>query len=541
MAARVDDAASPGDHGHLMSSKPTAPERVMLTEPALDLDDVRRAIAILHAAALDRSLLAEIPLEMRQALLIAAGRVSRPESYQEKRLVKALRRRRRRREEDEDRKTRAVTGIRLAREAPVFVPPSPALTGTTPSAPEQELKKPKTCYVCKQAFTKLHHFYDALCPGCAELNYAKRFQSASLRGRVGLVTGARVKIGFQTALKMLRAGARVVATTRFPHDAARRYAAEPDFAEWKDRLHVHGLDLRHSPSVEIFARYVEHSLPRLDILVNNACQTVRRPSGFYAHLLENEARPVSDFPDELRGLLSSHEALKAALQGGRTPAVEGVDPTGLVAFAGPRGGVGISASSGLSQVRYAYDDATLRADLFPDGRLDADLQQVDLRRENSWRLTMTDVPTPELLEVQLVNAVAPFILCARLKPLMMREPTGDRHIVNVSAMEGVFSRGTKTDKHPHTNMAKAALNMMTLTAARDYVKHGIHMNAVDTGWVTDEDPAVHADRKRDELDFQPPLDVLDGAARVCDPFFTGLLTGVHLYGKFLKDYRPSSW
>jgi NAD(P)-dependent dehydrogenase (short-subunit alcohol dehydrogenase family) len=140
-----------------------------------------------------------------------------------------------------------------------------------------------------------------------------------------------------------------------------------------------------------------------------------------------------------------------------------------------------------------------------------------------------------------VNAVAPFILCARLKRLMMREPTGDRHIVNVTAMEGIFSRGTKTDKHPHTNMAKAALNMMTLTAARDYVRHGIHMNAVDTGWVTDEDPAVHAERKREELDFQPPLDIVDGAARVCDPFFSGLLTGIHASGKFLKDYRPASW
>ena len=525
----------------------------MLAEPALDPEDVRRATALLQAIVGDRSLLAEVPLEMRQALLIAAGRASRPESHQEKRLVKALRRGRRQREEALDRKTRAATGIRAAREAAVYVPPSPALPGSEPEKAARELNKPRSCYVCKQAFTRLHHFYDALCPECAELNYAKRFQSAPLPGRVGLVTGARVKIGYQTALKMLRAGARVIATTRFPHDAAGRYAAEPDFAEWRDRLHVHGLDLRHSPSVEIFARYVERSFPRLDVLVNNACQTVRRPPGFYAHLLENESRPGAGLPAEVRGLLASHETLKAALLGSgldsrhRDASIQDLtprppaDPTGLVTFAGPRGGVGITASSDLSQVRYAYDDATLRADLFPDGHRDADLQQVDLRRDNSWRMAMADVPTPEMLEVQLVNAVAPFILCARLKPLMMREPTGDRHIVNVSAMEGVFSRGPKTDKHPHTNMAKAALNMMTLTAARDYVKHGIHMNAVDTGWVTDEDPAVHADRKREELDFQPPLDVVDGAARVCDPFFSGLLTGVHLSGTFLKDYRPSSW
>jgi NAD(P)-dependent dehydrogenase (short-subunit alcohol dehydrogenase family) len=146
-----------------------------------------------------------------------------------------------------------------------------------------------------------------------------------------------------------------------------------------------------------------------------------------------------------------------------------------------------------------------------------------------------------MIEVQLVNAVAPFILCARLKPLMLRTPGRDKHVVNVSAMEGVFSRGTKTDRHPHTNMAKAALNMLTLTSARDYVKDGIHMNAVDTGWITDEDPFAHATRKREELGFQPPLDVVDGAARVLDPFLDGVNTGEHAHGKFFKDYKPSSW
>jgi NAD(P)-dependent dehydrogenase (short-subunit alcohol dehydrogenase family) len=510
-----------------------------LAAPGLDLEDVRRATELLEAVISDRGLLAEVPLEMRQALLIAAGRASRPESYQEKRLVKALRRARRRRDEAEDREKRAATGIRVAREAAVFTAPAPALPGEVPPGPARELKKPKTCYVCKADFTRLHHFYDALCPECGDLNYRKRFQTASLAGRVGLVTGARVKIGFQTALKMLRAGARVIATTRFPHDAALRYSREPDFAEWKERLHVHGLDLRHSPSVEIFARYVEHAFERLDVLVNNACQTVRRPPGFYAHLLEGEsARPDA----AIAGVLASNDTLKRAVQ--TRPALAhgpAGDDAGLVAWHGQSSGIGISSSAELSQVRYAFDDASRRSDLFPDGRVDADLQQVDLRLQNTWRLALADVPTPEMLEVQLVNAVAPFILCARLKPLMLRTGNRDKHIVNVSAMEGIFSRGTKTDKHPHTNMAKAALNMMTLTASRDYVQDGIHMNAVDTGWVTDEDPAVHADRKREELDFQPPLDIVDGAARVCDPFFSGLLTGEHAFGKFLKDYKPSSW
>jgi NAD(P)-dependent dehydrogenase (short-subunit alcohol dehydrogenase family) len=160
---------------------------------------------------------------------------------------------------------------------------------------------------------------------------------------------------------------------------------------------------------------------------------------------------------------------------------------------------------------------------------------------NSWRMTLADVPTAELLEVQLVNSIAPFILCSKLKPLMMRDRTNEKHVVNVSAMEGKFARHTKTDKHPHTNMAKAALNMMTLTSARDYVKHGIFMNAVDTGWVTDEDPAEISARKKEEHDFQPPLDIVDGAARVMDPIFSGLLTGNHSWGNFLKDYVPTEW
>jgi NAD(P)-dependent dehydrogenase (short-subunit alcohol dehydrogenase family) len=512
------------------------------TSPNLDLEAVRRCTQLLEQIVADRGVLASVPLEMRQALLIAAGHVSRPQSHQEKRLVKTLRRRRRIGEEATDRESRAVTGIRLARESLVFVAPGAALSGSASDAPPRELKKPRACYVCKAEFTRLHHFYDALCLECAEFNYAKRFQTASLDGRVGLVTGSRVKIGFQAALKMLRAGAEVIATTRFPQDSALRYSREPDFSEWKHRLHVHGLDLRHPPSVEIFARYVEHSFPRLDIIVNNACQTVRRPPGFYEDLLPTESRPANDFGPDIHRLLESHEGLKASLDGGRSiGGATGVDSSGLMSLNGGRSGIGVVASAALSQVRYAYDDETRRDDLFPQGRLDPDLQQVDLRHQNTWRLALADVPTAEMLEVQLVNAVAPFILCARLKPLMMRVPTKDKHIVNVSAMEGVFSRGPKTDKHPHTNMAKAALNMMTLTASRDYVNDGIHMNAVDTGWVTDEDPAIHADRKKQEFDFAPPLDIVDGAARVCDPFFDGLLSGVHAFGRFLKDYKPSNW
>jgi NAD(P)-dependent dehydrogenase (short-subunit alcohol dehydrogenase family) len=504
--------------------------------------DLRRVRELLEAVAADRSVLATLPEEERRRLLVAAGRAVHPETDQKRRLVKAFRKAKRRRVEAHDRSLLAGTGIRAAREPEAFVPPPRLLPGPGGERP-RELLEPRTCYVCKAEYRRLHFFYDALCPSCAELNYAKRFQTADLRGRVALVTGARVKIGYQSALKLLRAGATVVATTRFPHDAARRYAAEADFAEWDSRLRIHGLDLRHSPSVEILCRQLGRELPHLDLLVNNACQTVRRPPGFYAHLLDFEERPVESLAAQLQPLVRPHHDCVRLLERASVPEAEtpGESFGGLVAWRGGGAGLGLRHSARLSQVRFGFDEGARREDLFPAGALDADLQQVDLRAVNSWRLTLAEVSTPEMIEVQLVNAVAPFILCARLKALMLRAPGRDKHVVNVSAMEGVFSRGTKTDRHPHTNMAKAALNMLTLTAARDYARDGIHMNAVDTGWVTDEDPFLHAARKREELGFQPPLDVVDGAARVLDPFFSGLNTGRHLHGRFFKDYAPSSW
>jgi NAD(P)-dependent dehydrogenase (short-subunit alcohol dehydrogenase family) len=516
--------------------------RRMPSVPAVDLEEVRRAIRLLETLALDRALLADVPDEERKALLIAAGRVSRPENHQQRRLLRAFRRAHRQRAIDHDREARGATEIRAARQGAVYVPPERRLPGSD-ATPPRELKQPRTCYVCKAEYRRLHFFYDSMCAACAELNYEKRFQTAPLDGRVALVTGARVKIGYQASLKLLRAGAHVIATTRFPQDAARRYAREADFEAWRHRLEVHGLDLRHAPSVELLARYLLETKDRLDILLNNAAQTVRRPPGFYAHLLPGETEPANALAPALRALLASHESLKARLGAGGLAALPQKDAAadGLVSWDHSRAGVGIASSAALSQLPYTQEDLQDAAGMFPEGHTDVDLQQVDLRARNTWRLTLSEVETAEMLEVHLVNAVAPFILCARLKPLMRRHRTGEQHIVNVSAMEGVFSRGTKTDKHPHTNMAKAALNMMTLTSARDYIQDGIHMNAVDTGWITDEDPAAHATRKREELGFEPPLDIVDGAARICDPVFSGLLTGEHVWGRFLKDYKPSSW
>ncbi len=339
---------------------------------------------------------------------------------------------------------------------------------------------------------------------------------------------------------MLRAGATVIATTRFPADAAARYAKEEGYAEWGDRLHVHGLDLRHIPSVELFTSYVEQQYGRLDILINNAAQTVRRPPGFYAHLVEKEKNGYPGLSPEARLLLSDHDACKKQLAT-FCPTTAENGPALSLPWQDQGPGIGLRESAQLSQVPYNHDTSLVTEEVFPKGKLDGDLQQVDLRTVNSWRLKLGEIATTEMLEVQLVNAVAPFVLCNRLIPLMKRDHTGKKHIVNVTAMEGKFFRYKKDERHPHTNMAKAALNMMTHTSAEELARHGIYMNAVDTGWVTDEDPVELSQFKQQVHDFQPPLDIVDGAARVCDPFFDGILTGKHWCGKFLKDYFPIDW
>jgi NAD(P)-dependent dehydrogenase (short-subunit alcohol dehydrogenase family) len=503
-------------------------------------------IPLLEKIVEDSELLALLTEPERIALITAAGKISRPDKKEIKKRKKDRKRQTRLALVEKERRLRAATGIRKAREAAVFNAPHQIEYASRKDEADAKLKtaahtlgSPRNCYVCKAEFTRLHQFYDSMCPECAQFNYEKRFQTASLKGQVALITGSRLKIGYQATLMMLKAGAKVIATTRFPKDSALRFSKEPDFTQWGHRLQVYGLDLRHTPSVELFTDYIKDTYQRLDILINNAAQTVRRPPGFYAHLMENETKPGEQMPVDAQALLGQYQRCISQLQYGHENV--GNEKALPAAWNGSAPGVGLRMSAQLSQVPYSYDHSLDVPAVFPAQKLDADLQQVDLRKTNSWRLRLGEIPTAEMLEIQLVNSVAPFVLCNRLAELMKKDDTGQKHIVNVSAMEGKFLRFKKGSRHPHTNMAKASLNMLTHTAASDLAKYGIFMNSVDTGWVTDEDPAVLSRLKQDRHDFQPPLDIVDGAARVCDPFFNGILTGKHWCGKFLKDYFPIDW
>ncbi|AEV83775.1 short-chain dehydrogenase [Actinoplanes sp. SE50] len=381
------------------------------------------------------------------------------------------------------------------------------LKSQTVGATAGVLKQARGCYVCKQRYTMVDAFYHQLCPDCAKLNHERRDARTDLTGRRALLTGGRAKIGMYIALRLLRDGADLTITTRFPHDAVRRFTAMPDSADWLHRLRVVGIDLRDPAQVVGLAESVAARGP-LDILINNAAQTVRRTAGAYAAIAAAEAE---------------------ALPGGRLPELEYFGSAGSSPAA-----VLTAGAQHLTPQQITELALTARSVAIDAGGL-----VPDTTATNSWSDRVHEVDPLELLEVQLCNVTAPFILVSRLRPAMTASSFPRRYVVNVSAMEGIFARGYKGAGHPHTNMAKAALNMLTRTSAVDMFADGILMTSVDTGWITDERPHPTKMRLHEE-GFHAPLDLVDGAARVYDPIVRGE-QGEDVYGCFLKDYAPVAW
>ncbi|KAJ3299792.1 hypothetical protein HK104_006921 [Borealophlyctis nickersoniae] len=482
--------------------------------------------------------------------------------------IKDRRRRRKKERKDADLSTLAVTGIRQMRKVKMVgysggsvdipMPPRIAtkeaneefaakdderLKGAVPSIEDSDphssasssvpcdrprlLNYNRACHVCGVPFRQLHHFYDQMCPSCAEHNFSKRYSTADMRDRVCIVTGARVKIGYCIALKLLRMGATVIVTTRFPHDAAGRYAKEEDFLTFKGRLAVYGLDFRDIPMLHHFCNHVKQTYQRLDVIINNAAQTVRKPPAFYEHLIGGESQEVSkdvleviDLVDVFRlrnggGYLFAHGGGRALAQARVEELSDGGSALALAASQATAHLPQINTSAQLSQLPIVPGDegGTAKEMVFPPGLYDRDDQQLDLRSENSWTQELGQISTAEMMECHVINAFAPWVLVSELKALMEAtknrdgsDGEWDKFIVNVSAMEGQFYR-SKTIFHPHSNMAKAALNMMTRTSSAGLAAVNIYMTAVDTGWITDENP-VEQWSKRENA--PPPLDEWDG-------------------------------
>jgi NAD(P)-dependent dehydrogenase (short-subunit alcohol dehydrogenase family) len=401
----------------------------------------------------------------------------------------------------------------------------PLISGAT-GATAGTLIQPRACYVCKQRYVDVDAFYHQLCPACAARHHERRDARTDLTGRRALLTGGRAKIGMYIALRLLRDGAHLTITTRFPRDAVRRFSAMPDSAEWLHRLRVVGIDLRNPAQVIALADSVTEHGP-LDILINNAAQTVRRSPESYALLADAEAAPL---PAGTIPEVVTFGAVSGAGAGtpGRTAVLDGSAAAHWAPTPEALSALALTAGS-ASPERIAAHSAIDAGGLVPD-----------LHHTNSWVQRVDEVDAMELLEVQLCNSVAPFILISRLRPALAASPARRTYVVNVSAMEGQFARGYKGPGHPHTNMAKAALNMLTRTSAQELLQRdGILMTAVDTGWITDERPHPTKVRLAD-AGFHAPLDLVDGAARVYDPIVRGE-AGEDLHGCFLKDYEPAPW
>ncbi|WP_238598169.1 SDR family NAD(P)-dependent oxidoreductase [Saccharothrix sp. ALI-22-I] len=394
--------------------------------------------------------------------------------------------------------TTATGAIERREDAPLHV---------EPAATARPLARPRRCYVCKAGYRVADAFYHRLCPACAAENAERRAACTDLAGRRALLTGGRVKIGFHLALMMLRDGAELIVTTRFPHDAVRRFRAVPGSEAWLDRLSVVGIDLCDPRQVLGLCESLREEGRPLDILVNNAAQTVRRPPESYAALVDGET-----------GALPANARL--------APGFRPMPALGAVrhALALVPSAVNGSEVNGSEVDGTEVDEAGLLPDTAP---------------VNSWSLRIGELDPTEVLETQLVNALAPTLLCDRLLPLLLASPFPRRYVVNVSAVEGRFAVRNKTARHPHTNMAKAALNMLTRTSGPDLARQGVYMCAVDTGWITDENPAPKKTRLA-ERGFRTPLDVVDGSARVYDPIVRGE-AGAPVAGVLLKDYREVEW
>jgi len=357
------------------------------------------------------------------------------------------------------------------------------------------------CYCCKSPFIKSHSFYKKMCRRCGEINFMKRTPTLNLNNKVCIITGGRIKIGYYTSLIMLRNNCKTIVTTRFAIDALKRYTGEKDYENWKHLLEIYQLDFLSLNQVDKFIEYVKEKYSKIDYLINNAAQTLRRPFEFYKHLQNDHVEDKNNNIKKVFGDFFDYNNENNLLD--------------------------IKEIKKLLLFKPDRTNLTMK-DFFPQGVYDIHGQQMDERPINTWVQEIDEISIHECIEVHLINSIVPFYLISKLKDVMKNE-NDFSYIINVSSMEGSFSFKNKTPYHVHTNMAKSSLNMITRTCGGDFYDYNIVMVSVDTGWNTNEFP--------NSQNKETPIDCIDGAARIVDPIFTNNRT----FGVFYKDFVVCDW
>ena len=408
---------------------------------------------------------------------------------------------------------------------------------------EEKFKYFSTCYICKEKFSKenIHKFYGNLCTKCGDHNYSYRTLKLDLSGRIAIVTGGRVKIGYFISIKLLSYGCKVIITTRFPKDSLFKFQQEPEYEKWKDNLIIYPIDFRIFESTIKFINYMKENFTHIDILINNAAQTLRRSSAYYKYLLPVEIKEIDEKNSKKiikndyisiqnlnqKKIDNKEELLNSILSLENKKSLYNKEILPLSVFA--------------SQIKIMEEKYQPSVTM-----MGSDGQPYDFTGgKNSWNFEFDEIPFQEFTEVQIINAWTPYYLCSKLKPLIEKSPFPDKYIVNVTAAEGIFNHYKRTT-HVHTNMAKAALNMFTRTCGKYLKNIGIYMTCVDTGWVSYMDEINKLIDENEKENFgneftNVPLDELDGAMRVLQPIIEGIKNKNYLYGILLKDYAVSVW
>ena len=409
----------------------------------------------------------------------------------------------------------------------------------------------KNCYICKDklGLNNIHSFYGNLCKKCGEYNYSFRTMKLDFTGRIAIVTGGRVKIGYYIATKLLSYGAKVLITSRFPKDTLFKYQKDPEYEKWKDNLIIYPIDFRIFESTIKLVKFINDNFPHVDILINNAAQTIRRTASYYKYLLPIETKNLNQ-EDDKKIIKNDYINLQKQLKQGESninpnsPSSKKDEQNSLISLMGNKSKEYqeiLPLSVIASQIRIMEEKSQPHVTV-----MGGDGQPYDFSKgKNSWNFEFDEIPFQEFTEVQIINTWTPYYLCVKLKPLMMASPFSDKYIVNVTSVEGIFNH-FKRSSHVHTNMAKAALNMFTRTCGSYLKDLGIYMTCVDTGWVSpmNEMNSLLDQNKKNSYEnefINVPLDELDGAMRVLHPIIEGIKNKNYLFGILLKDYIKSPW